>query len=399
LVGQGSSNSGTVFEIAKGSSTIATVASFNGTNGAGPESAVTFDAGGNLWGTTSQGGTANAGTVWELASLPTWLSDPAGNDSWNTVSHTLIVNDPSTIIADPGSDQPIIEANGSSAVVTINPSSALQIHLGGLSLTNGASAIVASLGAAPTATNHRLLVLGQPGAASAPLFTIDPPSKLDLTDNDLVDHDGSLSSVAGLLTNGFTNGLSGDGIVSSKAGGSAIYTVSVGQPASAGTFDSETVGTSDVELRYTYFGDANLDGRVDGSDYSKIDSGFLNHSTGWSNRDFNYDGLINGSDYTLIDNAFNTQGASLAASLAPLNTSTAAEVGLPSATHTAAPMSKSGAVSPIIDGKTIGRSRTASLAPDLFSTETPIALTESMEQSIELSIQKRDLLDQLSFAQ
>jgi hypothetical protein len=50
---------------------------------------------------------------------------------------------------------------------------------------------------------------------------------------------------------------------------------------------------------------------VDGSDYSRIDNGALNHLTGWFNGDFNYDGVINGSDYTLIDNAFNTQGAQL----------------------------------------------------------------------------------------
>jgi len=72
------------------------------------------------------------------------------------------------------------------------------------------------------------------------------------------------------------------------------------------------------------FGDANLDGHVNGSDYSKIDFGSFNHLTGWSNGDFNYDGVINGSDYTLIDNAFNTQGESLAASTAPPTTSTAA---------------------------------------------------------------------------
>jgi hypothetical protein len=67
---------------------------------------------------------------------------------------------------------------------------------------------------------------------------------------------------------------------------------------------------SDVLIRYTFYGDANLDGHVDGSDYSRIDNGYLTHASGWFNGDFNYDGTINGSDYTLIDNAFNTQGAS-----------------------------------------------------------------------------------------
>ena len=73
----------------------------------------------------------------------------------------------------------------------------------------------------------------------------------------------------------------------------------------------------DILVKYTYYGDANLDGKVDASDYSRIDNGYLNHLTGWSNGDFNYDGVINGSDYTLIDNAFNMQGASLAAQISP----------------------------------------------------------------------------------
>ena len=49
-------NDGTVFELAKGSRTITTLASFNGTNGAGPESALVMDSSGNLYGTTAEGG-------------------------------------------------------------------------------------------------------------------------------------------------------------------------------------------------------------------------------------------------------------------------------------------------------------------------------------------------------
>jgi hypothetical protein len=73
-----------------------------------------------------------------------------------------------------------------------------------------------------------------------------------------------------------------------------------------------------VLVKYTYYGDANLDGAVDGSDYTLIDNGFTNHLSGWQNGDFNYDGVVDGSDYTLIDNAFNTQGASLGSNPAAL---------------------------------------------------------------------------------
>ena len=48
---------------------------------------------------------------------------------------------------------------------------------------------------------------------------------------------------------------------------------------------------------------------------AELITGNLNNLTGWFNGDFNYDGIINGSDYTLIDNSFNTQEASLAATI------------------------------------------------------------------------------------
>jgi len=64
----GANNAGTVWEIAKGSSTLTAFASFNGTtNGDNPFSNVTIDANGNLFGTTAHGGANNAGTVWEIA--------------------------------------------------------------------------------------------------------------------------------------------------------------------------------------------------------------------------------------------------------------------------------------------------------------------------------------------
>jgi uncharacterized repeat protein (TIGR03803 family) len=63
----GASNAGTVWELAKGSSTITPLASFNRTNGANPLGGVTFDANGNLFGAAQGGGAYGIGTVWELA--------------------------------------------------------------------------------------------------------------------------------------------------------------------------------------------------------------------------------------------------------------------------------------------------------------------------------------------
>jgi uncharacterized repeat protein (TIGR03803 family) len=63
----GTTGDGTVFEIAKGSSSPTTIASFDSANGANPVTGVTLDAQGNLYGTTLYGGAGQVGTVWEIA--------------------------------------------------------------------------------------------------------------------------------------------------------------------------------------------------------------------------------------------------------------------------------------------------------------------------------------------
>ena len=66
----GANGGGTVFELVNnggGAYTQSILVSFNGANGSLPDSGVTFDAAGNLFGTTQQGGTGGAGTVYEIA--------------------------------------------------------------------------------------------------------------------------------------------------------------------------------------------------------------------------------------------------------------------------------------------------------------------------------------------
>jgi uncharacterized repeat protein (TIGR03803 family) len=58
---------GTVFEIAAGSGAITTLASFAGANGAFPEAGLVQDGSGNLYGTTASGGAHGDGTVFEVA--------------------------------------------------------------------------------------------------------------------------------------------------------------------------------------------------------------------------------------------------------------------------------------------------------------------------------------------
>ena len=149
---------------------------------------------------------------------------------------------------------------------------------------------------------------------------------LDLGGNDLDVKNGNLAALSNQITQAWLAGFQGSGgITSSAAAGDTTSLTTLGiirnsiNGVSSGTalysrFDNTTAITAstDILVKYTYLGDTNLGGVVDGSDYSNIDNGFINHLTGWFNGDFNDDNVIDGSDYTLIDNAFNQQGATLA---------------------------------------------------------------------------------------
>ena len=76
--GFATSGHGTVYEIAKTAagfnSAPTTLVAFNGTDGSGPDARLYADASGNLYGTTTLGGTANDGTVFEVANTPAGFS-------------------------------------------------------------------------------------------------------------------------------------------------------------------------------------------------------------------------------------------------------------------------------------------------------------------------------------
>jgi hypothetical protein len=70
-----------------------------------------------------------------------------------------------------------------------------------------------------------------------------------------------------------------------------------------------------VLVKFTYFGDADLSGSIDATDYSLIDNGYIYQLSGWINGDFDYSGSIDATDYALIDNAYVNQVGPLAEAL------------------------------------------------------------------------------------
>jgi autotransporter-associated beta strand protein len=223
--------------------------------------------------------------------------------------------------------------NVSAGTLQVDTTGALPINTT-LNVSSGATVIAKDLGGG---SSKQLLVL-----SATPILN----GKLDLTTNDLVVHGGNLTTLNTFAKLGFNSGAwnGSSGILSSSAASNTSHLTAVGviqnsaNGSSGGTvlyptFDSISGGSvsTDVLLKYTYYGDANLDGKVDGGDYSRIDASYLSEQsgpavTGWFNGDFNYDGVVDGSDYTLMDNAFNSQGTQIAAQIGGQIASPTAEI-------------------------------------------------------------------------
>ena len=81
-------------------------------------------------------------------------------------------------------------------------------------------------------------------------------------------------------------------------------------PTETTLFMGQTVTGASTIAMYTYAGDVNLDGLVDGADYGTLDNWIQFPGTsGYANGDVNYDGVIDGADYGVLDNTIQLQGA------------------------------------------------------------------------------------------
>ena len=266
----------------------------------GPGSTLTVDAtNGNP---TPAGGIAYAGGA--DAAL-TVVGTATGNDTL-TVSDTAVrfSSTPITFAAGtnvaltPGAGLTALSVTGGSATVTAVAAGAGLVPRRFASLSVSAGATL-SFATAASASDRQVVVASSLSLAGS----------VDLGGNDLI----ARNATAAAVPVGFDGGRwTGAGLRSSVAAADAmrLHALGVAQASDIGaaTFDGQPVASTDLLVRFTIYGDANLDGRVDVADYTRTDAGYLLGSTGWADGDFNYDRAVDASDYTLIDNAFNTQG-------------------------------------------------------------------------------------------
>jgi hypothetical protein len=209
-----------------------------------------------------------------------------------TAQATILVTGPSATINAPV----VVDSTGLSVSVASGSSLTLQSVAGPgydrtktLSVDGGGTVAVGSyVGGAVSVTGGSKIDLGS-GYAIVSGMT-------EQAIVDLVKSGGLMSSLGGAYTTlaVFPN--------VANAAGDAYYNTFAGVP----------VTGSDVIVAYTYYGDVNLDGVVNGKDFKIVMESALFGGTGWARGDLNYDGVVDGVDLQLLSDALGHQGGVLA---------------------------------------------------------------------------------------
>jgi hypothetical protein len=141
---------------------------------------------------------------------------------------------------------------------------------------------------------------------------------IDLASNDMIVHGGNVQALNGKiaaganLVAGYWNGPTG--ISSSSAAADATKSAALGvlrnDNGAGGTlypsFDGQPSSFGDVLIKYTTYGDADLNGSVNAQDFSSLAQNFNTAGAIWSQGDFNYDGRVNAIDFNALASRFGT---------------------------------------------------------------------------------------------
>ena len=113
----------------------------------------------------------------------------------------------------------------------------------------------------------------------------------------LLDYTGASDPITNIKT------ILGNAYASNFASGQ-IHTSNI-QDVHTGIGYRDNIGSSQLMLMYTYYGDTNLDGQVNTADFMTLASDFGQSSSAtWQQGDFNFDGVVNALDFNAIATNF-----------------------------------------------------------------------------------------------
>jgi hypothetical protein len=252
------------------------------------------------------------------------INGNAGNDNITVDLDNTPVN--LSIDAGAGHDTINVTATGpaaTAATATILSSTGdddLNVNTDGTGIANVRFDTTQRIGAL-TIGNGGLATLTATGGGSANVLTVTsldlaPTARLDLDDNALiVDYpptvppaSSPIASIRSLLQHGYAGGAwNGNGIMTSLGNPTtfALGFAEASDVAPGGTFAGQSVDGTAVVIKFTLYGDANLDGKVDFLDLATLAQSYNSTAANWSQGDFNFDGSVDFLDLARLAQNYN----------------------------------------------------------------------------------------------
>jgi autotransporter-associated beta strand protein len=295
------------------------------------------------------GGTGNGATWdttqqnWNNGTGPATYSDGANvtfNDS-NVGHYAVTLNStvtPNSVTVNNSAGNYVISGTGSiagaSTTLSKSGSDALTLENTGVNTYGGGTTVsagtllIGAAGALPanssvSVTGGTLELGASTGGETLSSLSISGGGTLDVNNNHIIiAYTGPQAAadalIRGYLVSGYAGGAwTGAGIDSSAVAGSTHYGLGYADGADLNGASPLVagLGAGNIEVKYTLYGDANLDGVVNGTDFGILAAHFGDQETAWDAGDFNYDGVVNGSDFGALAANFGQQANGTAVQL------------------------------------------------------------------------------------
>jgi autotransporter-associated beta strand protein len=208
---------------------------------------------------------------------------------------------------------PFVQMNGSTVTMssTVTLAGSLSISSTSVTIAGGTLQLATNVTAGSQSANTPVTAPASNVTLSS--LAISGNGTLDIGNNHIIINYGGgsdpIASIAkwiadGAYGTGTTVTWTGTGITSSAAASNPSYGIGYADASDSG--NPAGLAAGQIEIMYTLLGDANLDGKVNGSDFNLMATNFNQAVTaGWDKGDFNYDGKVNGNDFVLLAANFN----------------------------------------------------------------------------------------------
>jgi subtilisin-like proprotein convertase family protein len=199
------------------------------------------------------------------------------------------------------------DGKGGGDALTVNGGPTVNIN-GPQTLTSATLAAGTNAAVAPGGSN--LLI--------ANTVSVGAGARLDVADNDMLIRGMSAAAVKALIGATYNAGTwnGSGGIGSSAAANDPNHITALGYGINSElnktSFDGVTgLNTSDVFVKYTYYGDSDLSGNATIDDFTLFLVGYQNSGNSWFRGDYDYGGLTTLDDFTLFLLSYQQQGGPL----------------------------------------------------------------------------------------